>query len=284
MSKRIVMWGGCVAVMMMALPVAAQAQEVATPPDGSDVVEVNVGPSQGFRLDVAAGVKGGLTGAWALEVPENSAGAIDQQTKSYYSQFGLGGDVGLALDIRALGLVGLETGFRVSFDNGDGYNELTEAGSDKILVRINQYQRTTSLRLPLLLKVGKPDGLIRPTAAFGVEFVRQTQSSIRYEVEEVSAKEAGNTTAMREARNQIETSTYPLATFALGIEVDAGPVKIPIELRAQYNLKYGGNSFDERVRFDQGSGEKVYYYNGAYQGHFGITVGLLYDHTFYIGQ
>ncbi len=278
--------------VLLLFPGAAMAQEeVQVDGSGSGPVNIEVntgGPKKdtGFRLDLTAGVKGGLGGSWALEVPESSVmgDTIDQQTKSYYSQFGLGGDVGLAVDVRALGIVGLETGFRFSFDNGDGYNELTQAGSDAILVRINQYQRTNSMRIPFLLKVGKPNGIVKPTFGLGIELVRQRQSTIRYDVEEINATEPDSTTAEREARNQIELSNYPAGTLALGIEIDTGPIKIPIELRAQYNLKYAGGSFEERVRVDRSGADPVYYYDGAYMGHFGVTVGLMYDHTFWLGD
>ena len=106
-----------------------------------------------FRLDIGIGLKGGLTGAWALEVPENPAHKFNDETKSYYAAFGLGGDFGLMLDARALGIVGIETGLRFSFDNAEGYNELKQAGNDAILFRVNQEQRSTSMRIPLLLKL-----------------------------------------------------------------------------------------------------------------------------------
>lgn len=229
--------------------------------------------SDKFRLDVGVGVKGGLTGAWAFEVLGQGPNPISQEKKSYYPAFGLGGDVGLALDVRALGIVGIESGFRVSFDNAEGYNELKDADSQVILVKINQEQKTTSLRIPLLLKVGAAQGIVRPTFAFGLEFVRQTDSAISYNVEEIGGREASGTSARREARNQIEPTNYKVISGAFGVEIDAGPVKIPIELRAQYNLDYGGDSFTDRVRVDG----DTYYYNGQYQGHFGVSVGLIYD-------
>ncbi len=284
---RVSVLGLAVVLLCPATALAQEEIQVDGSGNGPVNIEVNTGGTKkdsGFRLDLTAGVKGGLNGSWALEVPENAPTRIDQQSKSYYSQFGLGGDVGLAVDVRALGIVGLETGFRFSFDNGDGYNELTQAGSDAILVRINQYQRTNSMRIPFLLKVGKPNGIVKPTFGLGVELVRQRQSTIRYDVEEINATEADDVTARREERNQIETSNYPAGTLALGIEIDTGPIKIPIELRAQYNLKYAGGSFDERVRVEGSGNDATYYYDGAYMGHFGVTIGLMYDHTFWLGD
>lgn len=230
--------------------------------------------SDKFRLDVGVGVKGGLNGAWAFEVAGQGPNDIGSgESKSYYPGFGLGGDVGLALDVRALGIVGIESGFRVSFDNAEGYNELKDADSQVVLVKINQEQKTTSLRIPLLLKVGAAKGVVRPTFAVGLEFVRQTDSTISYSVDEINGRENPSTGGRREARNLIEPTNYKVVSGAFGVEIDAGPVKIPIELRAQYNLDYGGDSFAERVRVDG----DTYYYNGQYQGHFGVSVGLIYD-------
>lgn len=233
--------------------------------------------SGSFRLDIGLGLKGGLNGAWALEVPESASTRINDETKAYYPAFGLGGDIGLALDARALGIVGIETGVRLSFDNAQGYNELKDGRTDQLLIRIDQEQRTTSMRIPLLLKVGAPNGVVRPTFAFGLEFARQIDSAISYSVTEVNATEQGSVTERREARNQIEPSNYKLLSGAFGIEIDLGPVKIPIELRAQYNLDYGGEDFSQRVRVEGSGNSAVYYYNGAYQGHFGVSVGLIYD-------
>ena len=243
----------------------------------TQVPEAEVPKDGGFRLDVGIGLKGGLTGSWALEVPENNATRIGAESKSYYAGFGLGGDVGLAVDARALGIVGLETGLRVSFDNAKGYNELKAAGSQAILYTVNQEQKTSSLRIPLLLKLSTPNGTVRPTFSFGLEFVRQLDSSLSYDVVDGAASAPSDETARREARNQIETSNYKLLSGAFGIEIDLGPVKIPIEILAQYNLDYGGDSFDQRVRVEGTGGDATYYYNGAYQGHFGVNVGLIYD-------
>lgn len=247
-------------------------------------VEIDATDKKGdFRLDISAGVKGGLNGAWALEVPENAMYRINSETKSYYPMFGLGGDFGLSVDARALGIVGLETGVKLSFDNAQGYNELNDAGSGQLLVRINQEQKTTSMRFPVLLKLSAPDGVVRPTLGLGIEFAAQTDSSITYSVDEINATEPESVTQRREERNQIEASNYKLATLTLGIEIDMGPVKVPIELRAQYNLDYGGESFEDRVRVEQpDGGQAIYYYDGAYQGHFGVTIGVLYDHELWM--
>ena len=291
------------ALLMMSASARAQQQDQPSQPaqeqpapsgsqGGGTRIEVNTGGGggassgaepDGFRLDLAAGVKGGLTGAWMLEVPANrTVGAQTGESKSYYAGFGTGGDIGLSLDVRALGIVGLESGVRLSFDNAEGYNDINEANTGERLVRVYQRQSTTSFRVPLLLKLSSPSGVVRPVLGLGIEFVNQTDSSISYEVEEVNGREAESQTRARERRNQIEPSNYRLLTAAFGIEIDVGPVKIPIELRAQYNINYAGESFEERVRVEGQGADAIYYYDGAYQGHFGVTIGLLYDKPFYL--
>jgi hypothetical protein len=259
-------------LILCAVPAVAQQKPAVEPPITNEEVE------QGdFRLDIGVGLKGGMNGAWMLEVPENADFAFNDESKSYYSAFGLGGDIGLMVDARALGIVGIETGLRFSFDNAQGFNELKDGRTDEILIKINQEQKTTSMRIPLLLKLSTANGTVRPTFSFGLEFVRQLDTTINYDVDEITATEPESATERRVERNQIEATNYKLVSGAFGIEIDLGPVKIPIELRAQYNLDYGGESFDDRVRVEGSGGDAVYYYNGAYQGHFGINIGVIYD-------
>ena len=268
--------------------VAAQGMGEVTM-DEAATTEVELDSKAGkFRLDIGVGVKGGINGSWALEVPESEDmfKRISPESKAFYSQFGLGGDVGLSVDFRALGIVGIETGFRVSYENADGFNEQKQANTGEVLVKVTQEQQSTSLRIPLLLKLSTPDGVVRPTFGFGVEFAIQTDSTIDFTSERVSAEENPRVIRARKARNLIEESTYTLLTLAVGIEIDAGPVKIPIELVAQYNLNYGGDSFEDRVRLEDapasGDFPSFYYYDGMYQGHAMVRVGLLYDLNLYL--
>ncbi len=269
---------GVLATSLIALSAPeAHAQEAAEASDAA-------AGDEGFRLDVLGGVKGGLTGAWNLEVPTGPEQTfVPSESKSYYPAFGLGGDIGLSVGALALGIVGLETGVRFSFDNAEGYNDLEQAGSGDRIARINQEQRTSSLRLPLLLKVARPVGTVKPTFGIGFEFVRQLDSTIGYDIEDNRGGSAlEDAVARKEERNQIEATNYTALTLALGIEIDLGPVRIPIELRAQYNLNYAGESFEERVRMEGSGSDAVYYYDGQYQGHFGVSIGVIYDHMFHL--
>lgn len=237
-------------------------------------------------LDFSVGVKGGMNGSWATEVPEDSRVQLGNQEylvdPEYYPLFGLGGDLGLAFELRAFGLIGLETGVRFSFDNGKGWNDKKDANSGAILARVNQEQSTTSIRVPLFLKLSATSGVVRPYIALGVEFVNQSESSIEYTLENREGIYDPNDFARLQARNLIEPSSYTGAGANLGIEIDLGVIKIPIELRGLYNLNYD-ESFNARIRAEgDNSNNAKFFYNGAYQGHFGFTVGLLYNYSLYL--
>jgi hypothetical protein len=238
----------------------------------------------GFRLDIVGGLKGGLNGSWFTEIPEDSRVNIGGQEyivdPDYYPSFGLGGTVGLALDIRAMGIVGLETGLHLSFDNAKGWNDLKVNG--QVATRINQEQSTTSMRIPLLLKVGSPDGTVKPALGLGVEFVVQSDSTIEYSEEKRAGQLGAGELERLQARNQIEPSSYTLGVVSLGLEIDFGNLRMPIELRAAYNLGYD-DGFAERVRVEgDNPNNAVFYYNGAYQGHFGLFLGLVYDYELWL--
>jgi hypothetical protein len=252
-----------------ALPSAAQAAEPA---------------KEGFRLDLMGGLKGGLNGSWFTEIPEDSVVNIGGQDyivdPDYYPSFGLGGAVGLALEARAWGIVGLETGVYLSFDNAKGWNDIKVNGT--VATRINQQQSSTSTRVPLMIKVGTPDGTVRPVFGLGVEFVSQTDSTINYTEEKKAGSADPQSLKALQDRNQIETSSYTLGVLSLGLEIDFGQLRMPIELRAAYNLGYD-DSFGSRVRVEGDDPNNAkFYYNGAYQGHFGLFLGLVYDYELWL--
>lgn len=237
-------------------------------------------------LDLSIGVKGGMNGSWATEVPEDSRFTAGNQEyvvdPEYYPLFGLGGDFGLALELRAFGLIGLETGVRFSFDNGKGWNDKKDANSGQILARVNQEQSSTSIRVPLFLKLSGTSGLVRPYMAVGFEFVNQSESSLKYSVENRAGSVNQADFERLQARNLIEPSSYTGVGANLGIEINLGFIKIPIELRGLYNLNYD-ESFNERIRVEgDNPNDFKFIYNGGFQGHFGFTVGLLYNYELYL--
>jgi hypothetical protein len=237
---------------------------------------------EGVRLDIMAGLKGGLNGSWLTEVPEDSRVNLGGRDyiidPDYYPGFGLGGAIGIAVDVRAWGVVGIETGLTYSYDNARGWNDLKDGASGQVISRINQDQSTTSLRIPLLIKVSSPDGMVKPVLGLGFEFVRQLDSSLEYSEERRAGQLAPGELERLQNRNLIEPSNYTLGVLSLGLEIDFGPLRMPIELRAAYNLGYD-SSFDERIRTEGDNPNNArFYYNGAYQGHFGLFLGLVYDY------
>lgn len=230
-------------------------------------------------LEISLGIKGGLNGSWTTEIPENDPNS-PVGDPDYFPLFGLGGGFGGVFELRAFGWLGLETGYFLSFDNGKGWNDITQAGSSTVITRLNQEQKTTSARIPLLLKFSSPKGTVRPALGLGVEFVRQSESSIKYSEEPKAGRLADGELDEIQRRNQIEPSNYVAAALTLGLEIDLGDVRIPIELRGMYNLNYS-DDFASRVRATQDGNQPTLYYNGAYQGHFGLFVGVIYDYSLF---
>lgn len=228
-----------------------------------------------FLLQFGGGLKGGLNGSVANGVEEGTAIRFDDgnsytlnQGPELYPMFGIGGVIGFHAEVRAIDIIGLETGLHVSFDNGDGWEDKNVNGVK--VGRVDQSQRTTSLRVPLILKASIP-GFIRPTFGLGAEFVFQQSSELTY------SSTALDTTSYEETY-KIATSTYTLLMLTLGLELDVDPMRIPIELRVGYNP---GFSSDPNGRVEgegsPGSGAFQIEYQGQYQAHFALMTGIIYD-------
>ncbi len=238
-------------------------------------------PKQPMPVDIAVGLKGGLGGVWTTEAPNTTVTYADGSSEQnvdpdYFPMFGLGGDVGLAVDIRFAEIVAIETGLRYSWDNASGWNDQKINGN--LAGRVTQSQKTQSMRIPLWLKVTGTSGIVRPFFGLGAEFVLQQSSSIDYTLEQ-----RGNGTwpesevqKLRD-RNRIEPSNYAGLGTTMGLEIDLGMIRIPIELRALYNVGYD-EQFNERVRVEGTRQAPRFFYNGAFQGHFGFSVGILYNY------
>ena len=232
------------------------------------------------RIDLAIGIKGGATGSWVIdEMPESSniTGTNFVVDPDFFPMFGWGGNVGLSVDARYAGIIGIETGVLLSFDNGEGWTDKQDA-SGTVLARIYQKQESTSLRIPLMLKLSTPSGTVRPVFGAGIEFVNQSDSKLTYRTD----NQAGNAdalTAELNRRNLIVPSSYMMAKVALGMELNFGAVRIPIEVAGMFNPTWE-NSFANRVTAVRGSNANDFEfdYDGIYQGHFSINIGVLYNY------
>lgn len=224
-----------------------------------------------FLLELGVGVKGGMNGSIVDGVPENEPYQLGNQMyidPDIYPMFGLGGSFGLALELRALGIVGLETGVLMSWDNGNGWEDIkNERG--QVLIRINQHQRTSALHIPILVKASVPGALVRPTFGLGVMIVSQRSSTLEYDNPDIVP-----------GTRQADTSTYPLGMATLGLEFNLVKIRVPLELRLGYNLGFT-NTVAARVDVEGTSpSNAVYTYDGAYQGHFMLMTGIVYDFDF----
>lgn len=228
-----------------------------------------------FLLTFSGGLKGGVTGSAAQgagktdRIQATNGSEYTLVPNGLYPMFGAGGAFGLVLEARAMDFIGIETGFYYSRDNGSGWNDFLDGSGNK-LARISQEQATTAYHIPLLLKANIPGPLLRPFLGVGVEFVRQSSSELTY-TEDVSSTMA----AQLQARNEIVTSNYTVLLATVGMDLKFGSVRIPIEVRAGYNLGFD-KSLRERATYEAGNPGKLTY-NGKYQGHVGLFTGFVYD-------
>lgn len=227
-----------------------------------------------FLLTFSGGLKGGVTGSAAQgagktdSIQDTAGNNYILSPNGLYPMFGAGGAFGMVLETRAMDIIGIETGFYYSRDNGSGWNDFTDGGGNKI-TRISQEQATTSYHIPLLLKANIPGKLLRPFLGVGVEFVRQSASTLTY------TEDGNSSVALQlQARNQIETSNYSVLLATIGMELKFGEFRVPLEIRAGYNLGFD-KALSKRATYETGNPGKLTY-NGEYQGHIGLYTGFLY--------
>lgn len=220
------------------------------------------------QITLGVGVKGGLNASLVDGVPEDETLEFQNQTyqldPDFFPMFGIGGAIGATVEARALGFIGLETGFHVSFDNGSGNEEINNPQGVRLLT-VNQDQRTTAFHIPILLKLAIPFPVITPVFGLGVEVVSQSNSEIEYDVESFNAN------------REIETSTYTLFMFTAGLEFKVQQIRIPLELRLGYNVGFD-NTLSGRVTPEGDNiNSATLNYDGAYQAHIGLFTGIVYD-------
>lgn len=231
------------------------------------------------RLDLSVGIKGGAAMSAVTEVPNLTPeqwtryGARDDAS-GFFGAFGVGAAGGLALEARVWEVLGLETGFYYSQDHATGWLDKEHAQSNTNLGRIYSEQDTSALHIPLLIKVNAKTEMIKPFFGLGLEFVFQQDSDLSYRTDDRAVEPF---VAEYERRNRIEPSSYTLLQLTTGIEIDLGDVRIPIEVRAGYNLGFD-DTFSARVDpREQDDGSYLLFYDGEYLGNFGFLTGVMYD-------
>lgn len=224
-------------------------------------------------FEIAGGVKGGMNGSAVRGVPEGDPYTIDgteypglAQGPDFYPMFGIGGGFGGFLELRLYDIVGIESGVHLSYDNGNGWEDKNGPGGAKI-GRVTQEQRTTALHIPVMLKAAVP-GFVRPTFGFGLEVVKQNKSELTYRSDVFD-------TSLLESHYTIEPSTYTTLAFSFALEIDLGEIRIPIELRGNYNVGFR-KDLDERTVVTGNPGFPDFRYDGKYEGHFALYTGIIY--------
>lgn len=233
---------------------------------------------QAFPFDLSAGIKGGATMSGAPEVPEDSTyrvnGSQRQIDPQYFGLIGVGGGVGVSIDARVDNTVGMETGLQFSADNALGTNDINSPSGEE-LATWTQRQRTQAFHVPLLIKGSIPLDKVRPYLGLGFEFIFQSKSSLEYSGEETRQTDR-NLDEINE-HNTIETSNYTAFQGTIGMEIDAGPMRIvPFEVRVGYNLAWD-ESFDKRIDVSNaGQNDERFTYDGQYLGHVSLYTGVYY--------
>lgn len=231
------------------------------------------------RVDLSVGIKGGAAMSAVTEVPELTPEQVMEYNartddSGFFGAFGVGPGVGLSLEARFWEVVGLETGFYYSLDHASGWLDKEDDQTNTNFGRINSDQETSAFHIPLLVKVNANTEVIKPFFGLGFEFVLQQDSEISYRTDDAPVQPFVDE---YERRNRIEPSNYTLLQLTTGIEIDLGDFRIPVEIRAGYNLGWD-ETFRARVDpQEQPDGEYEFVYNGEYLGNFGFFTGLMYD-------
>lgn len=234
-------------------------------------------------FDLLVGIKGGVTGTATSEVPKLSQAQQIQYRQpiddtGFYPGFGIGPGVGLSVEARLLGMIGLESGLYYMGDNLTGWQDKSVNGVER--GRVTMEHEVSALHVPLLIKGVVPTAGIKPFLALGVEFIFQQSSSLEYRTE----RERDNDATIDQygpifnARNHTTEASYMMLQLTTGVEIDLGIVRVPVEVRAGYNLGWD-DSFDARVTAEPG-GSAAYTFtsNGENLAHFGIFTGVVYDY------
>lgn len=233
-------------------------------------------------MDILVGIKGGVAGTATSEVPKLSAAdqaryAQPSDDTGFYPGFGIGPGVGLSLEARLLGMVGLESGIYYMGDNLTGWQDKSVNGIDR--GRVTMEHEVTALHVPLLIKGVIPTPGLKPFLSLGVEFVFQQSSSLEYRTERDNDNDAtiDQYGPIFNTRNNVATANYTMLQLTTGVEIDLGVVRVPIEIRAGYNLGWD-DSFDARVDAEGVGPDARFTSNGENLAHFGIFTGVVYDY------
>lgn len=224
-----------------------------------------------FELGVGIFGGGGVVG---LSKPSDltvaQVGNLTLQDTAYPGFFGATGGLGLMLDARFQGAVGVEVDLYYALsDKGSGditVGQTAVTSGTKYSVNIGQ----SALHVPVLLKGTLPFGSVRPFLALGPDFVLPSAGSVTI----TPTPPKGGTGFAATADN------YILWTAALGAEVRLPiprlDIRIPFSLRAGVNFDTSDKVTDRRTAEISGTTilKTTYKSEWQYQGLFTLGAAI----------
>lgn len=242
---------------------------------------------EGFQLTLGGGFKGGLGFKFARSIPGSSVPDENFSNPKVFTSSGFNGTGGPTLEIGVLNLFSVETGLFIASGSSTGTN--TQKIENKPAWDMEMKQKTTTIHVPLLLKVSGTGGLIQPSFGLGYEFVIPQENSLEYEASNVTdvgqdpPDDGPSATELQDSLNEriaAGKTNYQLLMVTAGANFDMGNFKVPVEFRFGYNLNFE-EGFESRTS-DYNPDDQSFTYDGNYELHAGFYTGLLYEFDLYL--
>lgn len=227
-----------------------------------------------YGVDLKLGLRGEVGANW-LPGPTD---LDDRDTARPYDTFvGMGGGFGLAMQVRALDIVGLEIGWLRTFDTAsaiislEGINSVRcEVGDSCPSAEIEARLSHQADHIPILLQLSLPTGLARPFANVGVDFVvkrharelelveRDTWPENLDPVEDADLIGAWEQSAEAQylfdgGINRGRRGAYAGIVGGVGVNITIKDIEIPIELRTTWYPIIGESIHERGVFAPEGS-------------------------------
>lgn len=199
--------------------------------------------------DLRVGIRGGPNINILTEV-------VEEDTDPVYPGFvDVGWCIGGSLAVDYMDIVGLELELLYSSESVSGTAEFNgDLGTDSKKESSDLILEASSLHFPIFVRGQIPTGVARPFLHLGVDFVlsRSDHNMIVEQLGDAPAYTDGCQPGtdcdpfpqQNFHVNPIDSSTFFLVGF--GLDMDVGPVTIPVEFRGLFNLGFS-DSIEDRV-------------------------------------
>ncbi len=228
-------------------------------------VAARAGAAEPRELELGAGAFFHAGGSF-LKEPGDRSGGPEGTHLPYHGFAGFGPGVGLGLDLRWRGVVGLELDVIESVDRGTSRTDYGEHGEVEIDVE------QPALHVPVMFKGILPAGPVRPFLLAGVEFVRPRQATISAEARGGLPWNAALATT---------AAPYELFLFGFGLEfalpIDGIDLRIPLSFRGAVNPGVPGSARElADFEFGEDGVPTRVKYRTEWQYHAAVTAGVFY--------